>query len=111
MLWKVYAQNVRVPKGKAISEITEKELSECIDKEYYSWLENTNIDYPENDSDFDSVFDAFNMIAKAKFERCGVLGFGDYIVIDSEDYPDRPNMAGDIDIDEDDILKFIEGNK
>lgn len=109
MIWKVYAQNVTRPTGKAIIKIDTQTLRELLDKEYGQHLFNGNytfegIDFEENQ---DKLYDAFMTIAESKFEKCGVLCFGDFEVIESDEMPTRPNRAGDIDISEQEIIDYL----
>lgn len=112
MIWKVYAQNVTRPTGKAIIKIDTQTLRELLDKEYGQQLcdGNYNFENVDFEKDQDKVYDAFMSIAEDKFNKYGSLGFGDFDVIESDEMPKRPNMAGNIDIPEEEILKYIELN-
>ena len=94
-IYKVYAQCVLKPKGKAVTEITEFEAQNLI---MDAVIDMVNMDYftieGETDEEFCSELDALSCDAVEFFEENGYFECGDFIVITSEDYPVRSGSYG-----------------
>ena len=95
-IYKVYAQCVIRPRGKAIVEITEQEardlISEAID-EMLNMGGYFDIDC-ETDDELCVAYDAISGKAIEFFEEHEYFECGDFIVIASEDYPTRSGSYG-----------------
>lgn len=101
MIWKVYAQNVIRPKGKAIIKINsdrefEEELETAVidflDVFDYSSFENSEGDFL--DEIFDDIHNAVFELFEEHWNKYECLDMGDYMLIEKDEMPSRPNNCG-----------------
>lgn len=94
-IYKVYAQCVLRPRGKAITEITEFEAQNLISDAVIDMINNEDIVIDaEDDDEFCSMLDEITTNAMEYFEENEFFMCGDFIVIVSEDFPTRSGSYG-----------------
>lgn len=112
MIYKVYANCVRVP--KAITEITEEDVKEYISQETDEFFDHNDLDFLPHDEDGyieDSVMNkchevVYDLIDEL-WNKNKLLECGDFEIVEADEAPSRPNMCGGSsgDIDIADIMK------
>lgn len=97
MIFKVYANNVRVPQGMRIKEATKEDYDEAVKDVFRSADDSGLIDYVNADDeiDFQKMEVLYDKI-HAYFDENKVLEAGDYMIIETESANDItvPNMCG-----------------
>ena len=94
-IYKVYAQCVVRPRGKAITEITESEAHSLIMYAVNDMVDEGTINIETEDSDeFGRMLDEISSNAIEFFEENDFFECGDFIVLVSDDYPERRGSYG-----------------
>lgn len=103
MIWKVYAQNVVRPKGMAIigmnsdeefEEELEKAVMDFLDVFDYSSFEDSEGDFLDPDQTLNNIYIAVFELFEEHWNKYKYLDMGDYILIESDEMPSRPNKCG-----------------
>lgn len=87
--YKVYAKNVNVPKGKAITEVTQSQAESLVCDAVDDMVDCGILELDDFEKYAEYIYD----IAIAKFTVNGNFGCGDYSIVISEDTPNRPNIC------------------
>lgn len=96
-IYKIYAQNVTRPRGKAIIEIDKEEAESLICEAVDDMINCGDIqaDFDEDASDdvISAFYEKIYSDAQAHFDKYEHFDCGDFCVMVTDD-PQRPNMAG-----------------
>ena len=114
-IYKVYAQNCVRPNGMSIIEINENKLREEIENAASEYFNIANTEYLSDEEGdiaevtFDTAWRALVSLLEADWKKYKALEFGDYVIKESGEEPNRPNMCGFSfnDYTEADILKAM----
>lgn len=87
--YKVYAKNVNVPKGKAITEVTQSQAESLVCDAVDDMIDCGIIEIDDSGKYIEYIYD----IAIAKFIKNGQFDCGDYRIVISEEAPNRPNIC------------------
>ncbi len=109
-LYKVYAQCVTRVAGRAIIEINPIDLREEIDNLVSDFFNNTNTDFLGEDN-LDKAYEVIADLLDDYWEKNKILECGDYEIIETNEFPSRPNMCGDTTscLSEEEILERLRG--
>ena len=88
MLYKVYANNVK--KVHPVMKASNVSICKAIDENVDHIMENLQI---ENEEAFTVIYDKLYNAFKKKFEVNKCISVGDYMIIESDDVPSRPNIC------------------
>lgn len=115
MIYKVYANCVRVP--KSIQEISEQDVKEYISQETNEFFDHNDLDFLSHNEDdefedliwtkcHEAVYDLIDEL----WNKNRVLECGDFMIVEADEAPTRPNMCGSshADIYKEDIIKKME---
>lgn len=101
MIWKVYAQNVVRPRGMAIIGMNSNEdfvtvlemaVMDFLDVFDYSSFKDSEGDF--SDETFDNIHNAVFELFEEHWNKYKYLDMGDYMLIEKDEMPDRPNKCG-----------------
>ena len=111
MIYKVYANCVR--RAKAITEITEEDVKEYIAQEMNEFFDHNDLDFlPHNEDDefedfiWEQCNEAVYNLIDDLWNKNRVLECGDFMIVEADEAPSRPNICGNTysDIDKEDVV-------
>jgi len=98
-IYKVYAQNCTRPAGMAIVEIDEDKLREEIENAASEYFNIANLEYLSDEEGdiaeitYNTAWQALVNLLKADWAKSKILAFGDYLIKEADEEPNRPNMC------------------
>lgn len=88
MLYKVYANNVK--KEHPVMKASNVSICKAIDENVDHIMEKLKV---ENEEVFMFIYDKLYNLFKEKFEVNKRISVGDYMIIESDEVPSRPNIC------------------
>lgn len=91
-IYKVYAQCVTRVAGRAIIEINPIDLRKEIDNLVSDFFNIANTGFIDEDND--KAYEVIADLLDDYWEKNKILEFGDYEIVETDEFPSRPNMCG-----------------